>query len=156
MRLAEAGGLGGCCCALGDGGLALAAVELADDAGDVGAGFGEGRDAVVAVDGSWAGVVGGDGEADVVVVAGEELVEVGGAAGDVLLGREGVVDAEDGRGGGHQLHEALRAGAGDGAGVAVRFGMDDGGEQVGVDVVQVSSTVKHRLDGCLRGSRWRG
>ena len=68
---------------------ALAAIELADDAGDVGAGFGVGRDAVVAVDGGGAGVVGGDGEGDVVVVAGEELVEIGGAAADVLFRREG-------------------------------------------------------------------
>ena len=71
-------------------GGAFAAVEFADDAGDVGAGFGVGRDAVVAVDGGGAGVVGGDCEGDVVVVAGEELVEIGGAAADVLFGHEGV------------------------------------------------------------------
>ena len=68
----------------------FAAIELADDAGDVSAGLGVGRDAVVAVDGGGAGVVGGEREGDVVVVAGEELVEIGGAAGDVLVGREGV------------------------------------------------------------------
>src|ERR1700678_550282 len=72
-------------CGGGEGcrGGALAAIEFADAAGDVGAGLGVGRNAVVAVDCSGAGVVGGDGEGDVVVVAGEQLVEVGGAAGDV-------------------------------------------------------------------------
>jgi hypothetical protein len=79
---------------LGCGGGAFAAVELADDAGDVGAGLGVGRDAVVAVDGGGAGVVGGEGEGDVVAIAGEELVEIGRAAADVLLGREGVAHAE--------------------------------------------------------------
>ena len=118
----------------------LAAVELVEDAGDVGAGFAVGRDAVVAVDGGGAGVVGGEGESEAVgvvagVVAGEELVEVGGAAGDVLVGAEGVVDAELVGGAGHELHEAAGAGAGDGVGVAAAFGLDDAGEEVDVDVV---------------------
>ena len=73
---------------------ALAAVEFADDAGDVGAGFAEGWDAVVLVDGAGAGVVGGEREGEVVLVALEERVEVGGAAVDVLAGLEAVGDAE--------------------------------------------------------------
>ena len=49
----------------------LAAFELVHDADDVGAGFGVGRDAVVAIDGGGAGVVGGEGEGEAVgVVAG--------------------------------------------------------------------------------------
>ena len=90
---------------------------------------------MVAVDGAGTGVVGGEGERDVVLVAGEQLVEVLGAAFDVLGGGEGVGDTKCGGGAGHELHEAAGAGAGDGAGVAARLGADDGGEQVGVDVV---------------------
>ena len=74
----------------------FATIEFADDAGDVGAGFGEGRDAVIAVDRGGAGVVGGYGESWGIFVvvsigASEELVEVGGAAGDVFVRREAVV-----------------------------------------------------------------
>ena len=116
----------------------LAAVELEDDAGDVGASLAEGRDAVEAIDGGGAGVVGGEREGDVVVVAGEQVVEVGGAAVYILLGDEGVGDAELGGGGGHELHEALGAGAGDGVGAAVALGVDDGGEEVGIDAVALA------------------
>ena len=83
--------------ALGGGGE-FAAIEFTDDAGYVGSGFGVGRDAVVAVDGRGTGVVGGDCELQAVgvvigIVASEELIEIGGATGDVFFGREGVVDA---------------------------------------------------------------
>jgi hypothetical protein len=124
---------------LGVTGLGLAgedaAVELVDDAGDVGAGLAVGRDAVVLVDGGGAGVVGGESEGEVVVVVGEESVDVGGATADVLLGLESVVDAEVAGGGGHELHEASGAGAADGLGVAVGLGFDDAGEEVDVEVV---------------------
>ena len=118
----------------------LAAFELIHDANDVGAGFGVGRDAVVAVDGGGASVVGGEREGETVrvvvgVVAVEELIEIGGAAGDVLVGPEGVVDAELMGGAGHELHEAAGAGAGDGVGVEAAFGADDAGEEVGINVV---------------------
>src|ERR1039458_6626756 len=84
MGLASCGasrlvGTGGEGCACGT----LAVVELADDAGDVGAGLGIGRDTVVAVDGGGAGVVCGGCGSHVVAIAGEELIEIGGAAADV-------------------------------------------------------------------------
>ena len=113
----------------------FASVEFGDHAGDVGAGLAEGWDAVEAVDGGGAGVVGGEREGDVVVVAGEERVEIAGAAVDVLVGEEGVVDAELGGGRGHELHEAAGSGARDGVREAVAFRVDDGGEEFGVDVV---------------------
>jgi hypothetical protein len=116
--------------ALGD-----AAVELVDDAGDVGAGFAIGRDAVVAVNGVGAGVVGGESEGEVVVVAGEELVKIGGSALEVLGGLEAVLDTELVGCAGHQLHESLGSGAGDGAGLATAFSFDDGGEEIFIDVV---------------------
>jgi hypothetical protein len=67
----------------------FAALEFVHDADDVRAGFAIGRYAVIAIDGGWAGVVSGqrDGETAGVVeriVAVQQLVEVGGAAGDVL------------------------------------------------------------------------
>ena len=68
-------------------------------------------------------------------------------------GTKELLDAEVRGGGGHELHEASRSGAGDGAGVAVAFGLDDGGEQVGVDVVQGSGAGQHLVH--LGGSEWR-
>src|ERR1700733_9433814 len=87
----------------------LAALELIHDANDIGSGFAEGRDAMIAVDGGGACVVGGEREGQTVrvvvgVVAIEELIEVGGASGDVLVGTEGVATAEMMGGTGHQLH----------------------------------------------------
>src|ERR1035441_8512423 len=61
-------GTGGEGCARGT----LAAVELANDAGDVGAGLGIGRDTVVAVDGGGAGALCGQCERHVVAIAGEQ------------------------------------------------------------------------------------
>jgi hypothetical protein len=118
----------------------LAALELIHDTDDVGAGFAKGRDAVIAVDGGGACVVGGECEGQTVrvvegVVAIEELIEVGGAAGDVLVGTEGVVDPELLGGAGHELHEATGSGAGDGVGVETAFGADDAGQEVGINVV---------------------
>src|SRR4051812_26012105 len=74
----------------------LAAVELADDASDIGAGLAIRRDAVVAVDGQRAGIVGGQGQRDVVAVAGQQSIEIRRAAADVLLGRKAVVDTQTG------------------------------------------------------------
>ena len=91
-------------------------------------------------------------ERDVVVVAGEELVEVGGAPGDVLVGAEGVVDTEGGGGSGHELHEAAGSGAGDGQGLSAGFGVDDGQEEVEVDVVLGSGVGEEVMDaGCGGG-----
>ena len=118
----------------------LAAFELIHDADDVGAGFGVRRDAVIAVDGGGACVVSGEREGQAVrivvrVVAVEKLIKIGGAAGDVLVGPEGVVDAELMGGAGHELHEAAGSGARDGVGVEAAFGADDAGEEVGINVV---------------------
>ena len=44
---------------------------------------------------------------------------------------------------GHQLHESMGAGAADGAGVAVAFGLDDAGEQVDVEVVLFAGAGEH-------------
>src|ERR1700734_3821922 len=118
----------------------LSALELIHDANDVGAGFAEGRDAMIAVDGGGTGVVGGEREGQTVrvvvgVVAVEELIEVGGAAGDVLVGTECVVHAELLGGAGHELHEAAGSSTGEGVGTSTAFGADDAGEEGSVDVV---------------------
>ena len=46
------------------------------------------------------------------------------------------VTPSDCGGGGHELHQAAGSGAGDGGDVAAAFGVDDGGEEVLVDVVR--------------------
>jgi hypothetical protein len=127
----------------------LAAFELVHDANDVGAGFAIGGDAMVAVDGGRASVVGGEREGEIVVVAGQELVEVGGAAGDVLVGSEGVRDAKLLGGAGHELHEAAGSGTGDGIGAASAFSFHDAGEEFDVDVVLRSGLAEELMDvGC--------
>jgi len=123
-----------------------AAVELVDDARYVDAGFVVGRDAAVPIDGSRARVVGGESDGDVVVVAHEELVEIGGAATNVFVGTEAIVDALFGGGFRHELHEAAGAGAADGVGVAVAFGFDDAGQQVFVEVVLLSGLGEHLVE----------
>ena len=120
-----------------------AAIELVDDAGDVGAGFGVGGDAVVFVYCGGAGVVGGEGEGEIVVVMSEQGVEVGGSALDVLAGLEAVVYAEVVGGRGHELHEAGGAGAAEGAGVAVGLRLDEAGEEVDVEVVVKAGAGEH-------------
>jgi len=120
-----------------------AAVELVDDAGDVGAGFVVGGNAGVFVDGGGAGVVGGEGEGEIVVIVGEQSVDVGGAAADVLGGFEAVLDAEVVGGGGHELHEAGCSGAAKGAGVAVGLSFDDAGEEVDIDIVLSTGAGEH-------------
>ena len=112
-----------------------AAVEFVDDAGDIEARFAVRRDAVPAIDSGGAGVVGGEREGEIVVVALEQAVEVGGSAVYVLAGREGVGYSELGGSARHELHEALGSGAAYGVGVVAALFADNGGEQVGVEVV---------------------
>ena len=54
-----------------------AAIELVDDARHVGLGLVIRGDAVVLVDRGGAGVVGGEGESQIVVILGEQGVEIG-------------------------------------------------------------------------------
>ena len=82
---------------------------------------------MVAIDCERACVVRGEGEGHVVVVAGEERVEIGGASADILLWLKAVCNAEFIGGPGHELHESACAGATDGAGVAAAFRFDYAG-----------------------------
>src|SRR5690606_1768841 len=94
------------------------AVAFGQDADtlDIAPGFGVGRDAAVAVDHPFAGVVAGGGEAQIAVVALEQPGQVLDAAADVLAGVENILDAETVGRGRDQLHQALGAGVGDGIG----------------------------------------
>jgi hypothetical protein len=69
------------------------------------------------------------------MVAGEERIEIGGAALDVFAGLEAVLDAQVGGGLGHELHEAAGAGGTDGAGIAAALSVDDAEEQIDVEIV---------------------
>ena len=120
-----------------------AAIELVDDAGHVGAGLVIRRDAVILVNCGGTGVVGSEGEGDVVVITAEQFVEIGGAAADVLVGSEAVVYAEVGGGAWHELHETACTSMADGVSVAVALGFDDAGEEVGVYVVLFAGLVEH-------------
>src|SRR5579862_215892 len=120
-----------------------AAVEFVDHARHVELGFAIGRDAMVLVYRGRSGVVGRQRQGEVVVVAGEQGVEVGGSALDVLIGTKAVVDAEVGGGGGHQLHQALGSSAADGMGISVALGLHHAGEKIAVDVVVDAGLGKH-------------
>ena len=123
-----------------------AAIELVDDAGHVDAGLVVGRNPVVFVDRCWAGVVGGECERYVVVIAAQKLVEVGRASANILVGGEAVGYAEVGGGAGHELHEATGASVADSVGIAVALGFDDAGEEVGIEVVLLSGVGKHEVE----------
>ena len=126
--------------------IADAAIELVDDAGHVGPGLMVGRNAVIFVNGSGAGVVSGESQRDVVVIAPEKLIEVSGAPSDILIGREAVGDAKVGGGAGHKLHEAACAGVAYSVGIAVALGFNDAGQEVGIDVVVLSGVGKHEVE----------
>ena len=123
-----------------------AAIEFVDDAGYVGAGLAIGRDAVVFVDCGGTGVVGGEGDSNVVVITAEQFVEVRGAAAHVLVWSEAVVYAEVGGGAGHELHETAGTGTTDGVGVAVALSLDDAGEEVGVEIVLFAGIGEHQAE----------
>ena len=95
------------------------------------------------VDSRRAGVVGGQSQGDVVVIADQELVEIGRAPANILVWLETVVDTLFGGRFGHELHEAAGAGAADRMAVAVAFGFYDAGKQVGVEVVLLPGFGEH-------------
>lgn len=124
-----------------------------DHAGNVGAGLVVGRDAVVLIDRSGPRVVGGKGKCDIVVILDEELVEICGAAANVLIWLEAVIHALFGSGFGHELHEAAGTGAADSTGVAVALGLDYAGEQVGIEIVLLAGFGEHFVQ--IRGIEFR-
>src|ERR1700683_7876 len=105
------------------------------DITDVGAGFGEGRDAAVFGDHVGAGVVGGEGEGQIVVVLVEEVAEVVRAGVDILTGIENIGDLIFRGGGGEKLHEATGLFAGDRVDVEIGFGGDDAADEISVEIV---------------------
>ncbi len=123
------GGLG----SVDDGGLAGFAVFF-PYAVDVILGFPVGRDPAVLIDGSSAGVVGGQGEA-IILVHVLQVAQMSHSRANIFFGVEGVADAKAAGGGGHQLHEALSTGGRDGVGVVIGLDRDDGVDEEGVDLI---------------------
>ena len=109
------------------------AIEAADLL-DVVAGFGIRGNAVVALDGAFAGIVGGEGEAFVLEKV-LQILQIADAGFEVGGWVEGIGDPEPAGGGGDQLHQALSALGRDGVGVEVGFDGDDRADQVRVDFV---------------------
>ena len=90
-------------------------------------------------------------------LAGEQVVEVGGSAVDVLVGTERILDAERGRGRGHELHQAASSNARDGIRVTSGLSVDQRGEEVGVDVMCCSCLGEQAANARVGsgGSLWR-
>ena len=88
-------------------------------------GFAVGRHATVAVDRTFASVVAGCGKGQVAIEAFQQPRKILHAATDVLPGVIGIAYAEARGGRRHQLHQALRAGMGQGQRVVGRLGVHD-------------------------------
>ena len=120
---------------------------MAGDGLDVGAGLGRqgGLRGDEALGAGLAAVVGDGGEADVAEVAGE-VGEVAGG-GDEGLGRvEGVGEAAQLGGAGHELGDALGAGRADGGGVEEALLPDQAGEEARVEAVAARRRLDHAAD----------
>ena len=85
----------------------------------VGAGFTEWWNGAVALDGLRAGVVRGEGQGEIVVIAVEQGAEIVRAGVDIFRGIEDVFYAELGSGVGEELHQAAGVAARDGFGVEI-------------------------------------
>src|SRR5581483_7296336 len=131
------------------------------------AGFGVRRDAVELFDGAGSGVVGGQDDRQRGHPRprrhhrGLQRAQEAGGAEEVVHGIEGVGDVVFGRRRGHQLHQALRAFWGDGAGVVGGFGAGDRLEQGGIDAVEgagggIEAVVGGAIGGASRGGDGRG
>jgi hypothetical protein len=124
-------------------------VKAGDDAIDVCARLRVRRDAVRGVDGTRPGVVRGNRQPDVSLIAPQQVVEVPRPAVNVLIGVERVGDAVHRRRSGHQLHQALGPDARDGARIAVRLRVDHRCDELAVDGVCLRVLAHDRVE--LRG-----
>ncbi len=102
--------------------------------GHVVAGFGIGRHALVGPHGTFAGIVGGQNHQRIIVELGQQPVEIGHPALDVLHRIGAVGDAKAFGGGGNQLHQADSAGMADGIFLARAFDAHHGQDQRGRDL----------------------
>ena len=84
-------------------------------------GFGNGRDGAEVGHPLGSGVIGGHRQGDVVAEPVQAAAQVTHAAGHVLLRVEGIVHPHEGRGAGHELHQALGPLGGDRPGVEAGF-----------------------------------
>ena len=117
---------------------------MAQDPGHIGSGFGDVGDGVL--DPARPGVVGGQAEGHVAVVAIEQGAQVPGAAGDVFKRIEWVGHPKFPGGGWHELHQAQGALGGHGVGIEVGFRLDHRLDEQWIDPVFRSN----RLDGFLQ------
>ena len=106
---------------------------MAQHPGHIGSGFGDVGDGVF--DPARAGIVGGEAEGHVAVVAVEQGAQVPGAAGDVFERIERVGHPEFPGSGRHELHEAQGTLGGHGFGIEVRFRLDHRLDEQWIDPV---------------------
>ena len=91
----------------------------------------------MAEDGSLTGVISGKSESDVAVERVEEETKVAGSTEDVLARIEGVGNTEPARRRRHELHQPLGSLVRERTRIAGRFGLNDGADEVRVDLVEV-------------------
>ena len=109
------------------------------DAADVGDGFAIGWHGFELVDALRAGVVGGEGEDEIVVVTIEKFAKIFCSGFDVFLRVENIPDTETRGGPRQKLHEAARIFARDGFGIEFGFGRDNADDEVGVNSMVLCS-----------------
>jgi len=107
------------------------------DAADVGDGFAIGWNGFIEFDALRTGIVSGEGEREIVVVAVKKFAEIFCAGFDIFLRIKNIFHAEAGGGLRKKLHEAAGVFAGDGFGVEFRFGGDDADDEVSVHAMML-------------------
>lgn len=124
--------------------------EGAEDRRDIIASLGKRGDAAVALDGAGAGIVGRQGERQVVVIAVEQESQEAGPAKDALSGVEGILHAEHGSGCRHQLHQAHGAGGTDRARIVAGLAPRDRTQQERIEPIGGGSVAEQRRELCGR------
>ena len=125
------------------------AVELVNHAGDIHARLRIGRNAVVLIDRCRTGVVGRERQCEIVVIAGEKGIEVGGTTADILIGLVAVVNPEVICRARQELHEPLCSGVAEGVRITAAFCLDKAGEEIHVEIVVLTGVGEHLVEVCL-------
>ena len=82
------------------------------------------------------GVVGGQGQADIIIAAGQAHPQISEASLDILLHLKRVPHSQEGRGAGHELHQPQGPLGGNRPGVEARFVTDQSSDQIFIQPVQ--------------------
>ena len=104
------------------------------------------RNAVIFVHCRRSRVVGGQSQRKVVVIPGQQRIEISRAAAHILARLETVLHAQVGRPSPASVASAARAGAAHGAGIAIALGLHHAGQQIHIEVVRLAGLGQHLVE----------